>query len=157
MIRSLTPVDVEAFIKLRYTAFSTDPLSFDHEPGDVIDPDLWAPRLKEIPGEQFTLGYFLTDAGKVPVLGGMIGLKRFEKRKRRHRALVWGVYVSEAARGRGVAGQLLAECIRKAKEMKGLDRLVLSLSNHAVAAKQLYERRQVPCQTPRSRHSRKVA
>lgn len=139
MIRTLTPGDINAFISLRYAAFTTDPLSFDHEPGDKIDPELWAPRLKEIAEEKFVLGYFLTEERETPELGGMIGLKRFDKRKRRHRALVWGVYVSETARGRGVAGKLLTECIQRARAMDGLDRLVLSLSNHAVAAKKLYE------------------
>lgn len=139
MIRPLTPEDIDAFIALRYAAFSSDPLSFDHEPGSKIDPELWAPRLADIPNRKFTLGFFLTEGRETPELGGMIGLLRFEKRKRHHRALVWGVYVSEAARGRGVASQLLTECIRRAKKMEGLERLVLSLSNHAVAAKRLYE------------------
>jgi len=140
MIRVLTPADVDPFIQLRYAAFSSDPLSFDHEPGTRIDPELWAPRLENIPNEKFTLGYFVNEDRDTPELAGMIGLLRFEKRKRRHRAMVWGVYVGEAARGRGAASELLAECIRRAQEMEGLDRLVLSLSHHAEAAKHLYEK-----------------
>ncbi|MEL7159625.1 MAG: GNAT family N-acetyltransferase [Bacteroidota bacterium] len=140
MIRPLTPADVSAFIRLRYAAFASDPLSFDHEPGSVIDPEVWAPRLAEVPDQKFTLGYFLTEGRSEPELAGMIGLLRYEKKKRSHRALVWGVYVGEAARGRGAADRLLEECIRRAREMVGLDRLVLSLSHHAGAARHLYEK-----------------
>jgi hypothetical protein len=50
MIRPLTPADTEAFVALRYQAFTTDPLSWDHDPCTPIDPEVWAPRLLEVPG-----------------------------------------------------------------------------------------------------------
>ncbi|MEO0731713.1 MAG: GNAT family N-acetyltransferase [Bacteroidota bacterium] len=140
MIRPLAPSDVADFIHLRYAAFASDPLSFDHEPGTEIDPEVWAPRLAEVPGQKFTLGYFLTEECPTPKLAGMIGLLRYEKKKRCHRAMVWGVYVGQNARGKGAADRLLAECIRRARTMPGLERLVLSLSHHAEAARGLYEK-----------------
>ncbi len=140
MIRPLTPADVAAFITLRYEAFTTDPLSWDHAPGNVIDREEWAPRLREIPEQRFVLGFFLTENRLTPELAGIIGFTRFEKQKRRHRAIIWGVYVSPVARARGVAAQLLAETLRRARGMECLERIILTVSNHAVAAIRLYEK-----------------
>jgi ribosomal protein S18 acetylase RimI-like enzyme len=66
----------------------------------------------EKPEEQFLLGYFMTDEAGQEHLAGLLGFQRYPKTKRRHRGMVWGVYVSPAARGRGAARQLLRECIR---------------------------------------------
>ncbi|MFK8164024.1 MAG: N-acetyltransferase family protein [Lewinella sp.] len=140
MIRLLTPADIEAFVALRYEAFTTDPFSWDHEPGTPIDPEVWAPRLAEVPGLKFVLGYFLTEGRETPVLAGVMGFIRFEKTKRRHRSELWGVYVSPTARGHGVATQLLAETIRRARELEGLERIILSASHLAPAALHLYRK-----------------
>ncbi len=140
MIRPLTPADVEAFIALRHEAFVTDPLSWDYEPGTPIESEVWAPRLQEVPGVAFVLGFFLTEGLAAPKLAGLVGFTRFEKAKRRHRATLWGVYVSPAARGRGVAAQLLTETLRRARQLAGLERVILTVSNHAQAAIRLYEK-----------------
>ncbi len=137
MIRSLTPDDLDAFIALRYRAFATDPLSWDHDPATPIDPEEWLPKILETDG-QFVLGYFLTEGRQTPELAGLIGFTRYEKPKRRHRGLVWGVYVSPEARGRQVAKQLLTETIRRARAMEGLERITLTVSHHASAARALY-------------------
>lgn len=137
MIRPLTPNDVAAFVALRKQSFSTDPLSWDHDPDATVSVEEWAPRLQQT-ADDLVLGFFLTEGRDQPELAGMIGLQRFKKQKRRHRAMVWGVYVSPAARGRAAARQMLDEVIQRAREMEGLDHLVLSVSNHALAANHLY-------------------
>ncbi len=139
MIRALTPFDIAGFVALRQQSFATDPLSWDHEAGEKVSAEVWAPRLQETEND-VVLGYFLTEGRDIPELVGVIGLKRPVKEKRRHRAMVWGVYVSPSARGHRVASQLLAAIIIRAKSMVGLDHLVLSVSNHAIAACQLYQR-----------------
>ncbi|WP_187271169.1 GNAT family N-acetyltransferase [Neolewinella aurantiaca] len=138
MIRPLTTSDLSAFLALRKQSWSTDPLSWDHDPGEVVDPEEWRPRMDAIDNERFILGYFLTEDRTEPQLAGIIGFSRFEKQKRRHRAMVWGVYVDPEARGRGAAKLLLEECLERARKMEGLHHLVLSVSNHAEAAIRLY-------------------
>jgi RimJ/RimL family protein N-acetyltransferase len=140
MIRTLTPADTEAFVAMRYQAFTTDPLSWDHDPGTHIDPEVWRPRLAEVPGLKFVLGYFLTEDREIPELAGIMGFTRFEKTKRRHRSMLWGVYVSPVARGRRVSAQLLEETIRRARQIEGLERITLAVSNRAPAALHLYQK-----------------
>ena len=103
MIRPLTSADAQAFVDLRKQSFSTDPLSWDYEPGTTVDVETWAPRLVETDNE-VVFGYFSEGESGVLQLTGVIVLQRFSKLKRSHRAMVWGVYVSPAARGRGVRG-----------------------------------------------------
>lgn len=138
MIRPLKETDLDAFLALRKQSWTSDPLSWDHDPGEVMSREEWLPRMEAIPNERFILGYFLTEDRKEPELAGIIGFSRFEKLKRRHRAMVWGVYVGPVARGRGVSKLLLEECLRRARGMEGLHHLILSLSNHATAACRLY-------------------
>lgn len=137
MIRVLTPADAPAFCALREQSTATDPLSWDRDPGLAESVDVWAPRLAET-ADNIVFGFFLTEDRQEPELAGVIGLQRSTKMKRRHRAMVWGVYVSPAARGHSAARRMLDEVIRKARKMEGLDHLVLSLSNHAKAAHHLY-------------------
>lgn len=139
MIRPLTTADAPAFVALRKQSFSTDPLSWDHLPDKEVSLEVWAPRLEETE-DNTVFGFFLTEGRDTPVLAGMIGLQRPEKVKRRHRAMVWGVYVSPEARGQRAASQLLEAVVERAKSMEGLDHLILSLSNHAKAAHKLYSR-----------------
>lgn len=138
MIRPLTLTDLDAFVALRAASFSSDPLSWDQDADSIVDPKVWADRIVEKPEEQFLLGYFMTDEAGQEQLAGLLGFQRYNKTKRRHRGMVWGVYVSPAARGRGAARQLLRECVRRAKEIAGLERLNLTVSNYAEAACKLY-------------------
>lgn len=135
MIRPLTPADADVFAALRRQSFITDPLSWDHDPDARVVAEEWAPRLEET-DDKVVYGFFQAPGELV----GVIGLRRFTKRKRRHRAMIWGVYVAPGARGQGVGRQLLARALARARRMEGLDHLVLSLSHHAAAADKLYAR-----------------
>jgi len=59
--------------------------------------------------------------------------------KRRHRALVWGMYVAVPAQGRGVGRALLAAAIAHARGWAGVEQIYLSVTETAVAARHLYE------------------
>jgi len=137
MIRPLSPADAPAFCALREQSTISDPLSWDREPGQEDPVEVWAKRLQETE-DSVVLGYFLTEGRRTPELAGVIGLQRFVKTKRRHRAMVWGVYVSPAARGRAAARQMLDDIIGRAKKMEDVHHLVLSLSSRAPAAHHLY-------------------
>jgi len=140
MIRPLITADLDAFIALRKRSWADDPLSWDHEPGEAIDPEEWRDRIVESENGSVLFGYFLTEDRAEPELVGLTGMKRFEATKRSHRAMIWGVYVSPVARGRGASKLLLEACIARARKLEGLHHLVLSVSHHAKAALRSYEK-----------------
>lgn len=139
MIRPLTTDDIPAFLALRKKSWSTDPLSWDREPSEEVDPEKWHEIISGWDNGSVLLGFFLTEHGAEPKLVGLTGLERFKAHKRRHRAMIWGVYVSPITRGMGISRKLLDECLVRARAMKGLHHLVLSASHHAVGALHLYE------------------
>ena len=82
----------------------------------------------------FVLGVFV-DGG----LRGMVGFARETSLKRRHRAVVWGVYVAPDYRGRGLARRLLEELVRRARALYGLERILLAANAADPAATSLYK------------------
>jgi ribosomal protein S18 acetylase RimI-like enzyme len=68
----------------------------------------------------------------------MIGLVRASKAKQRHKATVWGMYVTPRARNKGVGRALVEAAIEHARGW-GLDQLQLTVTEAAPHAKRLYE------------------
>ncbi len=132
-VRELTVRDANEFLRLRRESFLKAPLSFALSPDDPIDRASVEEQLRECGPENFVLGYFLGER-----LVGTFGLRRMPHVKRRHRAMIHTVYVSEQARGKGVARRLQRACIERARAIEGLDRLILSVSHHAAGALRLY-------------------
>ena len=71
-------------------------------------------------------------------LVGMAGFFQEEGPKTRHRGRIWGVYVSQGWRRKGIARVLLAEIIRRAQARPEVEEIILSVATTQNAACQLY-------------------
>ncbi len=80
----------------------------------------------------FVLGAF------APNLIGTVGCHRKEGLKLRHKAVIWGMYVTPEWRGRALGRALLTEAILRAREMEGLEQLLLQVGLANTAASSLY-------------------
>ncbi len=69
---------------------------------------------------------------------GMGGLMRPERTKASHRAFIWGMYVRETLRGRGMGRALLTHLINHARTIDGVDIVELSVVEGNAAARGLY-------------------
>jgi ribosomal protein S18 acetylase RimI-like enzyme len=69
---------------------------------------------------------------------GQAGFFRYEGRKERHKGRIWGVYVTPAARGQGVARAMLTLVLQRARSYPGLEQVTLSVSVQQEAARRLY-------------------
>ncbi len=132
VIRAFTPDDAEAFRALRLEALSADPEAFGNAPADecLVPMETVAARL----GAGHTFGAF---HGALPV--GMAGFLAESGEKRRHKGLVWGVYVRADWRGRGLAGRLVDRVMAHAASRVELLHLSVVAGNEA--ARRLYERK----------------
>jgi RimJ/RimL family protein N-acetyltransferase len=125
-VRILTEADAQAFWNIRLQALRDDPESFGSSYEEILERGIAGVtqgfRKKENPLEDVTFGAF---EGKTLV--GIAGLRREESVKRRHKAVIWGMYVPREMRRKGIGKALLEAAISHAKTLPGLERINLSV------------------------------
>jgi hypothetical protein len=132
-VRQLALDDLEALVALRAEALENDPLAF----GATRDEDrLLSSGGHTILDESKHSAVFGAFEGGA--LQGMVGLVRAAGAKRRHKAIVWGMYVRPSARRRGIGRALLAAVISHARSWSGVRQLHLSVTDVAADARRLY-------------------
>lgn len=133
-IRALTNDDDAAWAERRLEALTAHPLLFGSAP--PADPaclrDVFRQRLAP---ESVVLGAY--DEQR---LVGIVGVTRDDGAKERHKAFLWGMFVTPAARRHGVGRALLAVAIDHARTWAGVEQLHLTVSEAPGNAKVLYER-----------------
>lgn len=134
-IRSLSEADAGLFQALRLCALRESPSAFSSSYGEEcgIPVEVVAQRIAGSP-DRCVFGAF-DQSGLV----GCIGIHRGTKAKLAHKAVIWGMYVDPAHRGKGVGRELMAHALRFAASMAGLRNLILSVTNGNSAAVMLYE------------------
>lgn len=131
-IRRLAPADAAVYRALRLEAFSRHPLEFRVAPEDESAMSL--PQVEERLAASYVIGAFDPEG-----LVGVAGLTRFDGAKLRHRALLWGMYVRERGRGRGVADELMRALFAEARA-GGIEQVILTVVAGNTRARRVYER-----------------
>ncbi len=134
-LRILQAGDAAAFTALRLTALRECPTAFSSSYEEECDIPLEQAAERLAPDEdRAVFGAFDGD-----LLVGTLGLYRENRRKLAHKAVIWGVYLAPAYRGRGVARRLLERALAHAAAMPNLLKLTLGVNTANAAAVALYE------------------
>jgi RimJ/RimL family protein N-acetyltransferase len=138
-VRALVQSDAPAYRALRLRGLADHPDAFTSEAEEEASrPLAWIERRigpkKDAPHD-VVLGAFAGDA-----LVGVVGMDVDMRRKLRHRAHVFGMYVPVEWRGRGVAARLLDALIERARAVPGVERMTLTVTLGNEAAIALYGR-----------------
>jgi RimJ/RimL family protein N-acetyltransferase len=135
-IRRLAEDDAEAFRTLRLRALRESPEAFGSSYEETVGQSTasMAQRMRPDPAapHNFVLGAF--DPGLI----GMIGFYREPRAKTRHKGAIWGMFVACEARGRGIGRALLETVIVEARQIPGLEQIVLLVVAGNQAASGLY-------------------
>lgn len=134
-IRRLTNLDAESYRQLRLEALEREPQAFTESAAEhqAMTLEKIRDRLVTV-DDSFVLGAFIDRQ-----LIGMAGFFRQRGEKIRHRGGIWGVYVSEECRGKGVGRALLAELIGLLQLLPGIEQVTLAVSRQNAGARTLYE------------------
>jgi ribosomal protein S18 acetylase RimI-like enzyme len=131
-VRQLDENDAADFWALRLRAFRDAPESFGTSYEEAAGRPLADVARDLRPGD----GDVVVGAYS-PGLVGIAGLRREPRLKRRHRATLWGMFVSPDARGQGVGRALVDDIVRRAGAA-GLEQIILTVMSHNEAAIALY-------------------
>lgn len=125
-IRPLTRADAAQWRALRLKALREHPKAFaeSHEEAAQHDLAAFAARMPADGDAAAIFGLFLGD-----VLQGSAGFAIQPGLQRRHKGLLWGVYVSSALRGKGLAKALIERVIARAQAHVALLQAVVSAFN----------------------------
>ncbi len=135
--RLLTADDELAFRALRLEALRRHPEAFvpSYEEERGIDPEVVPPRPRS---DWMTGGNFILGAYAFGWLAGAIGVRRWPRRKQRHKATLWLIYTDPALRGQGAGRKLLEQAIDLCRTDPELEVLHLSVGSESQAARVLY-------------------
>ena len=136
-IRVLTEKDAAASRRLRLEGLRDNPTAFaaSYDEERQLTVELVAGRLIRTEyGAVF--GAFDQEA-----LVGMVGIQRESRSKLRHKALIWGMYVTPNCRRRGVGSQLLSALLDHGNTaMPGLRQINLSVNATNVSAIEMFRK-----------------
>jgi ribosomal protein S18 acetylase RimI-like enzyme len=134
LIRKLTVEDLDALWTLRLQALSDNPEAFGSTYEETLARGKESYRWRLSQEEDiFLLGAFEDES-----LIGMVGFFREEGMKTRHKGFVVSMYVLPEKRGYGAGRALMQELIARARQIAGLEQLLLAVVTTNRAAIQLY-------------------
>ncbi len=138
-IRPIEENDFEEFVRLRSEALKTAPESFgsDYEHYNNLSPfdkEHAFSRLLNYPFN-FALGAF-DNENRILGLAGFSS--RHYNKKQRHKGYLWGIYVSESCRGKGIATQLVETMFEIAREETFCEHIRLTVASDNEQAISLY-------------------
>lgn len=130
-VRLLTEDDAEMFRAIRLEALERHPETFQatYESSAELSLDAFARRLKQ---------YALFGGFRADELSGFVGFYQLKNPKIAHKAIMWGMYVREDARGTGLAPAMVETVVEHARGR--VEQILLSVITDNERARHFYRK-----------------
>ncbi len=139
VVRRLKGADAAAYLKLRLYSLRESPTAFGSSYAEERDRSVDECRkwLEASDQKEIFVGAFEGDR-----MIGQAALRRerITNHKQRHKGILWGMCVHPRYRGRGAGREIVAELLRAARGMKGLEIIKLAATSTNTTALGLYRR-----------------
>ncbi len=136
-VRRLAEADAEAFWDIRLRALRDNPESFGASYEEVLKRGIaglsQGLRKSDVAPDDATFGAF---DGKTLI--GIASFQREEELKKRHKGVIWGMYVPQELRGKGIGKALVEIAIAYAKTLQGLEQINLAVVLTSKEARKLF-------------------
>jgi ribosomal protein S18 acetylase RimI-like enzyme len=136
-VRKLTETDAEAFWNIRLRALRDNPESFGASYEEILERGIAGVaqglRKSDAAPDNATFGAF-----ERTTLVGIASFQREEEIKKRHKGIIWGMYVPQELRGKGIGKALLEAAIAYAKILPGLEQINLAVVLTSKEARHLF-------------------
>lgn len=139
-IRPLKGTDWDAFWALRLRALAEHPDAFGQDLDEALAAGEQPARERFAPLANDPRSVIFGAFDAEHALVGAAGVVGNDRRKMRHRAFIWGVYVATEARGAGIGRRLIETCVAHAREVPRVRQVHLTVASHSASAVALYER-----------------
>ena len=134
VIRRLEPADAAMFHALRLRGLREAPTAF----GSSYEEECDRPVAEVAERMAKNTGGFILGAFDGDTLVGTVGMQREAPLKRRHKLVLWGMYVAPDARGSGVGRKLVDEALRQGFALPGIRQVILGVNAANAPALALY-------------------
>lgn len=132
--RFLTPDDASEWRRLRLEALQGDPETFS-----ASLEEYQSLSLEEVKGRLWSDSYaFVVGALDGERLVGMAGFYREKGSKTRRKGHVWGVYVAQGIRGKGIGRRMMQMLLERGATIKGIEQIMISVTTTQAASVGLY-------------------
>jgi len=137
-VRILGAEDAEVFWKLRLRALQENPESFGSTYTEILERGIAGitqslTKRNENGGNNVTFGAF-----DDKTLVGTTGFSREEMAKTRHKSIIWGMYVPNELRRKGIGKALVGAAIAYARELPDLEQINLNVVLTSKEARHLF-------------------
>jgi ribosomal protein S18 acetylase RimI-like enzyme len=135
IIRRLLPKDVKVYRSLRLRGLRDSPTAFGSSYSEEARRPLTAlaSRLGETPAT-WTFGAFEGER-----LVGVLSLARETRKKKSHKATIFGMYVERKMRRKGIGRRLFGKAIEMSRSLRGVRQITLSVIEGNLPALRLYK------------------
>jgi RimJ/RimL family protein N-acetyltransferase len=135
IIRRLSPSDATDYRRLRLRGLRESPTAF----GSSYNEERKRPIKAFVMRLEQTRDKWIYGAFEHGRIVGVVSLIRDDRRKERHKASIFGMYVDRKMRRHGIGRELLKRTIETARRLRGLRQLRLAVVEANRPALRLYE------------------